>query len=93
VKLLEIDALDDRSELTSILLEILYHDGIDLNAWFKDSAAICYLFGALDWVRDALIPTWGVKRTCFSKVHCCIWRRIVFNSRGMRGTTISVQSH
>jgi hypothetical protein len=31
-----------------------------LNAWFKDSAAICYLFGALDLVRDALIPTWGV---------------------------------
>jgi hypothetical protein len=32
-----------------------------LNAWFKDTAAICYLFGALDQVRDALIPTWGVK--------------------------------
>jgi hypothetical protein len=60
VKLLEIDALDDRTELMSIRLEILYHDGIDLNAWFKDLAAICYLFGALDWVRDALIPTWGV---------------------------------
>jgi hypothetical protein len=42
----------------SILVE---NDGIDLNAWFKDMAAICYLFGALDWVRDALIPTWGVK--------------------------------
>jgi hypothetical protein len=53
--------LDDQSELTEHLLEILYHDGIDLNAWFKDTAAICYLFGALDWVRDALIPTWGVK--------------------------------
>jgi hypothetical protein len=62
VKLLEIDALDDRSELTEHLLEILYHDGVDLNAWFKDSAAICYLFGALDRVRDALIPTWGVEK-------------------------------
>jgi hypothetical protein len=62
VKLLEIDALDDRTELTSILLEILYHDGVDLNAWLKDSAAICYLFGALDRVRDALIPTWGVEK-------------------------------
>jgi hypothetical protein len=39
---------------------ILYHDGIDLNAWFKDLAAVCYLFGALDLVMDALIPTWGV---------------------------------
>jgi hypothetical protein len=53
--------LDDQSELTEHLLEILYHDGVGLNAWFKDSAAICYLFGALVRVRDALIPTWGVK--------------------------------
>ena len=53
--------LDDQSELPKHLLEILYHDGIDLNAWLKDTAAICYLFGALDWVRDALIPTWGVE--------------------------------
>jgi hypothetical protein len=60
VKLLEIDALDDRTELTSIRLVILYHDGVDLNAWFKDLAAMCYLFGALDLVMDALIPTWGV---------------------------------
>jgi hypothetical protein len=40
---------------------LTYHDGIDLNAWFKDLTAICYLFGALDLVRDALIPTWGVR--------------------------------
>jgi hypothetical protein len=51
---------NDRTELTSIRLVILYHDGIGLNAWFKDSAAMCYLFGALDLVMDALIPTWGV---------------------------------
>jgi hypothetical protein len=60
MKLLEIDALDDRTELMSIRLVILYHDGVDLNTWFKDSAALCYLFGALDLVMDALIPTWGV---------------------------------
>jgi hypothetical protein len=54
--------LDDRSELPEHLLEILYHDSIDLNAWFKDMAAIYYLVGALDQVRDALIPTWGVKK-------------------------------
>jgi hypothetical protein len=51
---------DDRTELTSIQLVILYHDGVGLNAWFKDLAAVCYLFGALDLVMDALIPTWGV---------------------------------
>jgi hypothetical protein len=52
---------DNRTELMSIQLVILYHhDGIGLNAWFKDLAAMCYLFGALDLVMDALIPTWGV---------------------------------
>jgi hypothetical protein len=51
----------DRSELSKYLLEVLYHDGIDLNTEFKDRAAICYLFGALDQVGEALIPTWGVK--------------------------------
>jgi hypothetical protein len=51
---------DDQMESTSIRLVILYHDGVGLNAWFKDSAAVCYLFGALDLVMDALIPTWGV---------------------------------
>jgi hypothetical protein len=51
---------NDRMELTSIQLVILYHDGIGLNTWFKDSAVVCYLFGALDLVMDALIPTWGV---------------------------------
>jgi hypothetical protein len=51
---------DDRTELTSIQLVILYHDGIGLNAWFKGLAAMCYLFGALDLVMDVLIPTWGV---------------------------------
>jgi hypothetical protein len=51
---------NDRTELTSIRLVILYHDGVGLNAWFKDSAVVCYLFGALDLVMDALIPTWGV---------------------------------
>jgi hypothetical protein len=28
-----------------------------------------------------------------TKINCCIRRRIVFNSRGMHGTTISMQSH
>jgi hypothetical protein len=50
----------DQMELTSIRLVILYHDGIGLNAWFKDLAAMCNLFGALDLVMDALTPTWGV---------------------------------
>jgi hypothetical protein len=31
---------DDRTELTSIRLVILYHDGVGLNAWFKDLAAV-----------------------------------------------------
>ena len=46
-----------RLELSEHLLEILYHDGVDLNTWFKDKAAICNLFGALDRVGDAHIPT------------------------------------
>jgi hypothetical protein len=63
MKLLKIDAIwmIDWRSCPSIFLRLLYHDGIDLNTWSKDTAAICYLFGALDWVGDALIPTWGVK--------------------------------
>jgi hypothetical protein len=38
---------------------ILYHDGVDLNTWFKDSTAMCYLFGALDLVMDALAAFGG----------------------------------
>jgi hypothetical protein len=40
-----------------VYFEILYHDGIDLNNEFKDTAAMCYSFGALDLVNEALIPT------------------------------------
>jgi hypothetical protein len=49
--------LNDRSELSEHLLEILYHDGIDLDACFKDMAELVH--------EDA--PHWGYGGVTFEK--------------------------
>jgi hypothetical protein len=56
MKIIKIDALGQIDRSCRSILEILYHDGIGLNAEFKDVAVMCYLFGLLIMSKKLSYP-------------------------------------